>query len=135
MTPKQKGDLIRSILVLENSITSPKDNREIFFTFHQAISKLLSNDGFKTILNPSPDTSKFDFMCLKEGSRDRICLSLQNSSESVKEEQVHERVSFAFNYRYECLIMFGPAGFTSYCYRFVNIAHPLKVELLTFSKI
>lgn len=74
-------------------------------------------------------------MCLKEGSRNRICLSLQNSSESVKEERVHERVSFAFNYPYNRLIMFGPAGFTSSCYRFVNIAHPLKVELLTLDDL
>lgn len=33
MTPKQKDDLIRDILVLENSIISPKDDREISLHF------------------------------------------------------------------------------------------------------
>lgn len=135
MTPTKKDELIRDILVLENSITSPRDDREICFTFHQAISKLLSNDGYRTILNPSPDTSKFDFMCTKQNSRERICISLQNSAKSVNEDRVHERVSFAFNYPYDRIIIFAPNGFNSECYRFVNIANPLKVELLTLDDL
>lgn len=135
MTPSVKDQLVRDILVLENSITSPKDDREICFTFHQVISKLLFNDGFKTILNPSPDTSNFDFMCFKENSRDRICISLQNTDKNVREKRVHERVSFAFNYPYDRLIMFAPAGFSNSCYRFVNISDPLKVELLTLNDL
>lgn len=135
MTPTKKDELTRNILVLENSITSPRDDREICFTFHQAISKLLSNDGFTTILNPSPETSKFDFMCTKQDSRERICISLQNSAKSVNEDRVHERVSFAFNYPYDRLILFAPKGFTSACYRFVNITDPLKVELLTLDDL
>lgn len=135
MTPTKKDELIRDILVLENSITSPRDDREICFTFHQVISKLLSNDGFTTILNPSPDTSNFDFMCIKQDSRERICISLQNSTKSVKEDRVHERVSFAFNYPYDRIILFAPKGFTLACYRFVNIADPLKVELLNLDDL
>lgn len=135
MTPTKKDELIRDILVLENSITRPRDDREICFTFHQVISKLLSNDGFTTILNPSPDTSNFDFMCTKQNSRDRISISLQNSAKSVNEDRVHERVSFAFNYPYDRLILFAPKGFSSACYRFVNIADPLKVELLTLDDL
>lgn len=135
MTPTAKDQLVRDILVLENSIASPKDDREIGFTFHQVISKLLSNDGFKTILNPNPDISSFDFMCFKEKSRERICISLQNTQENVKEERVHERVSFAFNYPYNRLIMFAPKGFTASCYRFVNVTDPLKVELLTLNDL
>lgn len=135
MTPTKKDELIRDIIVLENSITNPKDDREICFTFHQVISKLLANDGFKTILNPSPDVSAFDFMCTNQNSRDRICISLQNSAESIKEERVHERVSFAFNYPYNRLILFAPKGFSSSCYRYVNIANPLKVELLTLADL
>lgn len=60
MTPAKKDELIRDILVLKNSITNPGDDREICFTFHQVISKLLSNDGFNTILSPSPDTSAIE---------------------------------------------------------------------------
>ncbi|MEF9477313.1 restriction endonuclease [Chryseobacterium sp. 1B4] len=135
MTPSTKDQLVRDILVLENSITSPRDDREICFTFHQVISKLLSNDGFTTIFNPSPDTSNFDFMCFKEYPRDRICISLQNSTENITEERVHERVSFAFNYPYDRLIMFAPVAFTSSCYRFVNSTDPLKVELLTLDDL
>jgi hypothetical protein len=135
MTPTVKDQLIRDILVLENSITNPRDDREICFTFHQVISKLLSNDGFKTIVNPSPDITNFDFMCFKENSRDRICISLQNSTEYIAEERVHERVSFAFNYPYDRLIMFAPVAFTASCYRFVNITDPLKVELLTLDDL
>lgn len=135
MTPTKKDELIRDILVLENSITSPRDNREICFTFHQVISKLLSNDGFTTILNPSPDTSNFDFMCTKQDSTDRIGISLQNSATIVKEDRVHERVSFAFGYRYNRLIMFAPKGFSSASYHFVNLANPLKVELLTLDDL
>jgi len=135
MTPAKKDKLIRDILVLENSITNPRDDREICFTFHQVISKLLSNDGFKTIFNPSPDTSAFDFMCVRDDSHDRICISLQNTNKSVQENRVHERVSFAFNYPYDRLILFGPKGFTSSCYHFVNIANPLKVELLTLDDL
>lgn len=135
MTPSVKDQLVRDILVLEHSIKNPKDDREIGFTFHQVISKLLSNDGFKTILNPNPDISSFDFMCFKENSRDRICISLQNTAENVEEERVHERVSFAFNYPYNRLIMFAPTGFSNACYRFVNISDPLKVELLTLDDL
>ncbi|WP_052248557.1 restriction endonuclease [Chryseobacterium taiwanense] len=135
MTPTKKDELIRDILVLENSIANPKDDREICFTFHQVISKLLSNDGFTTIFNPNPDTSNFDFMCTKQDSRDRICISLQNSGKSVHENRVHERVSFAFNYPYDRLILFAPHGFTSACYRFVNSTDPLKVELLTIDDL
>ncbi|GGG62790.1 restriction endonuclease [Epilithonimonas arachidiradicis] len=135
MIPTAKDQLIRDILVLENSITRPKDDREICFTFHQVIAKLLSNDGFTTILNPSPDRSNFDFMCFKENSRDRICISLQNSTESIAEERVHERVAFAFHYPYDRLIMFAPVGFTASCYRFVNITDPVKVELLTLNDL
>ncbi|CAD0218285.1 protein of unknown function [Chryseobacterium sp. JV274] len=75
MTPSTKDQLVRDILVLENSITSPKDDREICFTFHQVISKLLSNDGFTTIFNPSPDTSNFDFMCFKGFTRQNMYFS------------------------------------------------------------
>lgn len=135
MTPTKKDELIRDLLVLENSITSPKDDREICYTFHIAISKLLSNDGFTRILNPSPDTSNFDFMCTKQNSRERICISLQNTNKNVIEERVHERVSFAFNYPYNRLIMFAPTGFSNACYRFVNISDPLKVELLTLDDL
>lgn len=135
MTPTKKDELIRDLLVLENSITNPKDDREICYTFHIAISKLLSNDGFTTILNPSPDTSKFDFMCTKQNSRERICISLQNTNQNVIEERVHERVSFAFNYPYDRLILFGPKGFTTECYHFVNVTNPLKIELLTLDDL
>ncbi|MBP1163486.1 hypothetical protein JOE44_000370 [Chryseobacterium sp. PvR013] len=135
MSPTKKDELIRDILVLENSTISPKDDREICFTFHQVISKLLSNDGFTTILNPSPDTSKFDFMCTKQDSRDRICISLQNTAKSVNQDRVHERVSFAFNFPYDRLILFAPQGFTTACYNFLNITEPLKVELLTLDDL
>ncbi|WP_263603461.1 restriction endonuclease [Chryseobacterium sp. PET-29] len=135
MTPSAKDQLVRDLLVLENSITNPKDDREICYTFHIAISKLLSNDGITTILNPSPDTSNFDFMCTKQNSRERICISLQNTNKNVIEERVHERVSFAFNYPYDRLILFGPKGFTTECYRFVNVTNPLKVELLTLDDL
>lgn len=135
MKPSVKDQLVRDILVLENSIVNPRDDREISYTFYQVISKLLSNDGFKTIFDPNPDTSSFNFICFKEDAHDRICISLQNSSERIKEERVHERVSFAFNYPYDRLIMFAPLGYASSCYRFISITDPLKVELLTLDDL
>ncbi|CAD0218284.1 restriction endonuclease [Chryseobacterium sp. JV274] len=74
-------------------------------------------------------------LCVSKDSRDRICISLQNSTENITEERVHERVSFAFNYPYDRLIMFAPVAFTYSCYRFVNSTDPLKVELLTLDDL
>ncbi|MCL9806655.1 restriction endonuclease [Flavobacterium amniphilum] len=134
MNPTIKNKLLYNVVKFEDLVKSQSNRDEIFFCFSDILSALLSKDNYQTILNPSTDRSKFDFLCVKNNPAERIGVSFQNSSLTLV-PQVLERISVAYNYPYNRLIIANPNGFSSECYSLVNNIDPVNVELLNLDGI
>jgi len=130
-----KNELIKNVVKFEDSIKSLKVNNESFFTFYSIISTLLSNDGYQTILTPSTGNNGLDLLCTKIKPAERIGVSVKLHKHKIESSEVLERISVAYNFPYNRMIIFGNEGFTSESYSLIKQYEPINVELLNLDDI
>lgn len=135
MNPTTKDELIRNVVKLEDSIKNHSDRDDNWYTFYHIISTLLSNDGYQTILNPDADVRNIDFLCYRYNPAERIGVSVKRHKHKIDQSQVLERISFAYNFPYNRMLIIGVEGFTSDSYELVNSFEPLGVELLDLNDL
>lgn len=135
MNPGEKHELIRNVVILEDSINNHKDSNDYFYTFHYIISTLLANDGYQTIINPSSDNRSFEFICTRNKPAEIIGVSLRRHKYKIDSTQVLERIAFAYNYPYNRMLIVGCHGFTAESYDLVNRIEPLGIELIGLSDL
>jgi len=130
-----KNKLIHNVVRFQDSINSPGAYSENFYTFYNIISTLLSNDGYKTILNPSTGNNGFNLLCTKIKPPEKIGVSVKLHNHKIDSAQILERISVAYNFPYNRMIIFGTEGFTSECYSLIKQFEPINVELLNLDDI
>lgn len=130
-----KDQLIHYVVMLENFLKGKSHNDEVLWCFYDIVSTLLSNDGYQTIFNPDTIPNRRNFLSVNYTSGEKIGITLNSNTGKLAFPLVWERMTFAYNYPYNRLIIFSAEGFTSECHRKINRVEPVNVELLDLNDI
>lgn len=135
MIPSAKDKLVQDVIRFQDLIKDHRYSPEMAVCFHGIISSLLANDGYDTIFTPQTDDTKFDFLCTKKSPSERIGVSLKRKSGKTDISHVLERISMAYNYPFNRILIVSTGGFTNDCYKIINNVEPVNVELFDLDAI
>lgn len=137
MKPSIKDELVHNIVKLEGLINNPQNMNEIELCFYKVLSNLFSNDGYQSIINPRIDKENIgiDFLCTKEKPTEKVGISIKRNISKVDVDQIRYLISIAYNFPYNRLYMIGVGGFTTDCYKLINMVEPISIDLLDLNDI
>jgi len=137
MKPSVKDELIKNIVKLEDLINSPQNMNEIELCFYTILSTLFSNDGYRAVINPrmNKETIGIDFLCTKEKSIEKVGVSFNRNIRKVDVGQIRYLISIAYNFPYNRVFMIGAGGYSSDCYKLINMMEPVSIDILDLNDI
>lgn len=137
MEPSVKDRLIRNIVKLEDLIKSPKSISKTESCFYDIISTLFSNDGYNPIISPRIDKENIgiDFICTKRKSNEKIGISFKRNNRKISVDQIRYLISIAYSFPYNKVFMVSTGGYSSECYKLIDMVEPASIDLLDLNDI